>query len=131
MAKPSIGVRVFGVSAILIGLLVAAAPISEFMIVYNLNIYVVLVLGAAILFVIAGVGVLKLKNWARVLLLCLLGLNMVMGLSGMYLGVPLAVVPGAEWVYLPTFLVSSLLPFAVALGYFARPKIRRQFQGRA
>ena len=126
--KPLIGVKIFGVGLILIGLLVSVAPLSEFMIAYSLNMYIVLVLSAAILFIIAGSGMLTLKNWARVLFLCLLGLNMLFGVRGIYIGAPLAVAPGAEGVYVPTFLLLSLLPFATAMLYFIRPKVRRQFQ---
>lgn len=126
--RPSIGVRVFVVGSILTGLLVSVAPLSEFLIAYELNIYIVLVLSTALLFVIAGVGMLKLKNWGRMLFLSLLGSNMLFGVQGVYFGVPLTVVPGVEGVYLPAFLALSLLPFAAAVLYFTRSKVRHQFR---
>ena len=125
--KRSIGVTAFGLVAILLGALVAAGPIRE-LLTYELNLYVALGISAGMLLMVSGVFILRRRSWARWLFLGLMGGNTVLGLQGVYYGVPLAVVPGVEWIYWPAFLLLSLLPFVVAVYYFTRPYVKDQFK---
>ncbi len=125
--KRSLGVTVFGALSMFLGGSMLWGFVSEFMILYLLDAFVVMRALAAIGFIISGLFIFQLHNWARLLFLFLMGLNVYTALHGVYFGTPVAVIPGKEGLYVPMFFLIALLPFCITLYFFTRPSVRAQF----
>ena len=86
----------------------------------------------AVGFIVSGLFLLRLKNWARICFLTLMGLNMIAGLYRIYFGGILTVIssPGEDSLsaYFSNFAVFSIVPFIITLYFFTRPKVKEQFQ---
>ena len=132
MKKRSKGVIFFGVLSSLIGAMLLASYFGGGFSLFDLDSFNLLRLTATIGFILSGLFILNLKNWARILFLVLMGVNMFGGLYGTYFGFPLTVVPvsgnGFLNVYFPTFLIGSFLPFMISIYFFTRPKVKEQFR---
>jgi hypothetical protein len=126
------GVRFFGIVSLLFGAILLAGYFGGGYSLFDFGMFNLIRLIATIGFILSGLFILKLKNWARITFLILMGFNMLAGLYGVYFGCPLTVIPGKGdvflRVYLPTFGVLSFLPFIISFYYFTRPKVKEQFK---
>ena len=77
-----------------------------------------------IIFLIVGIGILLLKNWARILFLWQMGLWVVYGLCSSYA----FVFAGANLSKtILNFLLRFFLPVLLSFYFFTRPKVKRAF----
>lgn len=128
--KRSIGVTLFGVSAIVLGLLTLLSEVMELIDVQDADyignsFYVVFLTQILYAFtlILSGIFILKLRNWARILFLLFMGLRLFQGMAGLYSNRHSFLA-----VMLPLFLVFNLLLFIISLYFFTRPKVKTQFK---
>jgi len=70
----------------------------------------------------SAVGILRLKNWARVLLIVTLMCWLFFGCFGVYLAAPQGI---GGWLY---FFAGNFLPLLVFGYFFTRPAVKAQFK---
>jgi len=130
LRKRPVGVVVFGIIAIIIGSIIfySIIPLTKF--TYPFYLHSLPYFIVAILFILSGVGILKLKNWARILFFLLMIIWSFFGLqASRYMQVYYLIYrkshslgPIIGWV------VYFLLPSLAAFYYFTRPKVKEQFK---
>lgn len=116
--KRSVGVTIFGIFAIMFSF-AYLTEIQRLSKVIDLKIVVIM----GISFLVFGIFILKLKNWARILFLFVIG-----GQSLIYVSWGFA--HGANKGFLEYFvmLIVAVFLFLVSLYYFTRPKVKEQFK---
>lgn len=138
--KRSIGVTIFGIIVTLfgglpiVGLLIlflvsiGKDDIVKILTLKNDSISQTLFLFLAYLFfLISGIGILKLKNWARVILITLISINFIASLIGLCFSIIKALKGNINLFYIISAFI-SLLIFVFVVYFFTRPKVKGQFK---
>ena len=126
-------VKIFGTISILIGLLPATMLIQNIIFGWvRLEFYALYLLTASIGFIVSGIFILKLKNWARILFLILLGLHIPLGLSGLICFGPLTIIPkpgiNIPLIYAIVTLIIVIIPFSISLFFLNKKEIKEEFK---
>ena len=122
--KVSIALAVISLASFLIGLFISFGFVIEFRITFQLDLVGFIRIISALAFFISGAFLWQGKNWARIVLLSLMGLHAILSLSGVYFFTfPLTVIPGpnSQIVSLKNSLLLGWLPFLGFLFFLTRP----------
>lgn len=144
--KRSVGVTVFGVVGIAIGLwiIIGFAMLSSFATgIYTTSscvdllvqfFYAILALG----FTVCGASILTLRHWARILFLSFMGVYSLLGLVPLYFVTVINAAYGGGIIhigplmfFLGVYLVVFGLPTVLSFIFFTRPKVKEQFKKEA
>ena len=126
-------IKIFGIISILIGLLPTTILIQNIISGWlGLELYTLYLLVTSAGFIISGIFILKLKNWARILFLILLGFHIPLGLSGLICFGPLTIIPkpgvNIPLIYAIVTLIIVVIPFSISLFFLTRKEIREKFK---
>ena len=119
----SLGITVWGYSLVCLGIIYGIINAAR-------NIWTIAYVGLPILFVVVGIGILNLKNWARWILVIFMTLLILSG----FLAFPIYLKSinglSKEGLLLPACIV-FVLRFVISIGgiiFFIQPSIKEQFK---
>ncbi len=129
--KRSFGVTIFSLVLLILAIviiinLIKASFFSHlYCALYELLLYDLILLAAAVLLIILSIGIWQLRNWARITCLW------IAAIAGVYIflfGLALGGTYGVTFDVIIESLLCSSLPIAPIIFFFTRPKVKKQFK---